>query len=130
MVTAWTYLLVCAEGLTYLGATTSLRRRLHAHNSQNNTGWTKGKKWYLLATQGFATREDAFAHEKLLKSDVRRRNAWKRESIPRAEKVFKRHGIEYDLNKWMPKKRGCIQPAPRPDYWAKLKKFNGCSNGQ
>ncbi|WP_371876439.1 GIY-YIG nuclease family protein [Pseudoduganella chitinolytica] len=28
---AWTYLLVCAEGLTYLGATTNLKRRLHAH---------------------------------------------------------------------------------------------------
>jgi predicted GIY-YIG superfamily endonuclease len=122
MAAAWTYLLVSADGFTYLGATTNLKRRLHAHNSQNNTGWTKGRKWHLLAAKGFATREDAFAYEKRLKSDVRRRNAWKRQSIPRAEIVFERHGIAFDLSKWIPKKRGRIQPAPRPDYWTKLNK--------
>lgn len=57
MVAAWTYLLVCADGITYLGATTNLKRRLHRHNSQNNSEWTKGRKWYLLGAKRFETRE-------------------------------------------------------------------------
>ena len=122
MTTAWTYLLVCAEGLTYLGATTNLKRRLHAHNSQNNTGWTKGRKWHLLAAKRFESREEAFAYEALLKKDVRRRNGWKRKSIPRAEVLFKRYNIDFDLSSWAPRKRQRAQPAPRPDYWTKLNK--------
>ena len=122
MTTAWTYLLVCAEGLTYLGATTNLKRRLHAHNSQNNTGWTKGRKWHLLAAKRFESREEAFAYEALLKKDVRRRNGWKRKSIPRAEVLFKRHNIDFDLSSWAPRKRQRAQPAPRPDYWTNLNK--------
>jgi putative endonuclease len=122
MVVAWTYLLVCAEGITYLGATTNLKRRLHGHNSQNNSGWTKDRKWYLLAAKRFETREEAFAYEALLKKDVRRRNAWKRKSTPRAEVIFNRHGIEFDLQNWEARKGQRIQPAPRPDYWTKLNK--------
>lgn len=91
-------------------------------NSQNNSGWTKGRKWYLLAAKRFETREEAFAFEALLKNDVRRRDAWKRKSIPRAEVIFNRYGIEFDLQKWEPRKRQRVQPAPRPDYWTKLKK--------
>lgn len=122
MAAAWTYLLVCAEGMTYLGATSNLKRRLHNHNSQNNSGWTKGRKWHLLAARRFETREEAFAYEALLKRDARRRNAWKRQSIPRAEVIFNRHGIEFDVQHWMPRKRRPIQPAPRPDYWTKKNK--------
>jgi predicted GIY-YIG superfamily endonuclease len=120
MTTAWTYLLVSDDGVTYLGSTTNLKRRIHAHNSKNNTGWTKGRKWYLLSAKRFEFREQAFAFEALLKADARRRNAWKRECIPRAEVIFKRHGIEFDLGRWLAKKRRQVQPAPRPDYWAKL----------
>jgi putative endonuclease len=119
---AWTYLLVCAEGLTYLGATTNLKRRIHAHNSQNNTGWTKGRKWHLLAARRFDSREEAFAYEGLLKKDVRRRNGWKRQSIPRAQILFRRHDIDFDLTAWAPRKRQRVQPAPRPDYWTNLTK--------
>lgn len=117
MISAWTYLLVCADGRTYLGATTNLKRRLHAHNSQNNSGWTKGRKWHLLAAKAFATREEAFSYEALLKKDVRKRNDWKRTSIPRARVIFERQGIKFDLNKWVPRKRGQIKPALRPNYW-------------
>ncbi len=117
MVDSWTYLLVCDEGITYLGATSNLKRRLHAHNSQNNTGWTKARRWHLLAAKRFETREEAFAYEALLKSDARRRNAWKRSSIPRAQVIFARHGITFDLRNWLPKKRRRVQPDHRPDYW-------------
>lgn len=122
MVNAWAYLLVCAEGLTYLGATMNLKRRLHAHNSKNNTGWTKGRQWYLLAAKRFASREEAFAHETLLKNDLRRRNAWKRKSIPRAKIIFARHGIHFDVETWAPRKRQRAQPVPRPHYWHTLNK--------
>ncbi|WP_175981820.1 GIY-YIG nuclease family protein [Burkholderia sp. BCC1630] len=118
MSAAWTYLLVCSEGLTYLGSTSNLKRRLHAHNSDNNSGWTKGRKWRLLAAKRFETRQEAFAYEALLKVDVRRRNAWKRKSTARAKIVFARHGIEFDFAKWAPKKRQRVLPAPRPDYWS------------
>ncbi|MBR8279092.1 GIY-YIG nuclease family protein [Burkholderia vietnamiensis] len=117
MIASWAYLLVCDEGITYLGATSNLKRRLHAHNSQNNSGWTKGRRWYLLAAKRFETREEAFAYEALLKSDVRRRNAWKRSSIPRAQIIFARHGIKFDPQSWAPKKSHRVQPDPRPDYW-------------
>jgi len=122
MTAAWTYLLVSAEGLTYLGATSNLKRRLHAHNSQNNSGWTKGRRWHLLAAKRFDSRAEAFAYEALLKDDVRRRNQWKRKSIGRAEVLFKRHNIAFDLSAWAPKKRQRAQPAPRPNYWTDLNK--------
>ncbi|MCA8143572.1 GIY-YIG nuclease family protein [Burkholderia multivorans] len=60
---AWTYLLICRDGTTYLGATSNLKRRLCAHNSQNNSGWTTGRKWYLLAAKRFEAREEAFAYQ-------------------------------------------------------------------
>ncbi|PCE23077.1 hypothetical protein BWP39_25665 [Paraburkholderia acidicola] len=121
MTAAWTYLLVCPEGRTYLGATSNLKRRIHGHNSKNNSGWTKGRRWYLLAAKRFETREEAFAYEALLKSDTRRRKLWKRESIPRAKVIFARHGIEFDFEKWGARRatRARVKPEPRPDYWSR-----------
>lgn len=103
---AFVYLLVCADGGTYLGSTSDLRRRLREHNSVSNTGYTKNKRWHLLAVERCASRREAFSREAELKRDAVKRGRWKRANIVRAQTIFARFGYEYDFIKWLPKERG------------------------
>ncbi|MEM8493987.1 MAG: GIY-YIG nuclease family protein [Planctomycetota bacterium] len=52
----------------YTGQTNNLRRRLREHNAPDNTSYTKGRKWRLLATRCFPDRSSALRYERQLKT--------------------------------------------------------------
>ena len=37
----------------YLGSTSDINRRLMEHNSQENTGWTRNKRWILVYYEAY-----------------------------------------------------------------------------
>jgi putative endonuclease len=65
----FTYILQSTtSGIIYIGQTNNIEDRLRRHNSNQNK-WTKNKgPWKLLFSQQFATRSEAMAMEKKLKS--------------------------------------------------------------
>ena len=57
-----------ASSQLYIGTTTNLRQRLHAHNSNSNKS-TKRKvgSWILVYAEAYRTRADAIMRENMLK---------------------------------------------------------------
>ena len=101
-VPSWTYLLLSERGEVYLGATTNLRQRLRQHNAPDNDGFTRGRRWHLLAAQRFSTRQQAFAHESHLKKSLDLKMAWKIASIERAWRIVARHNYAFVPDNWNP----------------------------
>ena len=52
------------DGTIYAGMTGDLRRRLREHLSPANTGYTRGRRWRLLAVQCFLDRHSALLVER------------------------------------------------------------------
>jgi putative endonuclease len=53
----------------YIGYSSDPEKRLIGHNSDSNSGWTaKYKPWCLIFSECFATKKEALAREKQLKS--------------------------------------------------------------
>jgi len=88
------YLLLAREdGMTYTGYTSNLRRRLKEHNSKSNRGFTRGRRWHLLACRHFLDADTALLYEKQLKrSKFDKRNWIKR--IGRLHTLCDRYGIQ------------------------------------
>jgi predicted GIY-YIG superfamily endonuclease len=101
-VPSWTYLLLSERGEVYLGATTNLRQRLRQHNAPDNDGFTRGRRWHLLAAQRFSTRQQAFAHENRLKKSLHLKMEWKIASIGRAWRIVARHDYAFVPDSWNP----------------------------
>jgi predicted GIY-YIG superfamily endonuclease len=95
---SWTYLLVSNKGEVYLGATTNLKKRLRSHNSPNNNGFTRGRRWHLLAARSFQTRKEAFDCENSFKKTGKKK--WKVSCIPRATRIVLRFGYSFNPNDW------------------------------
>ncbi|TWT67040.1 GIY-YIG nuclease superfamily protein [Posidoniimonas polymericola] len=76
----WTYLLLSDRGETYAGYTSDLRRRLREHNSAENRGWTRGRRWRLAAAECYFDRASAVWVEKRLKRSRSFRQSWLRRS--------------------------------------------------
>ena len=95
---AWTYLLFSSRGEVYLGATKDLRARFRSHNSPHNTGFTRGRRWHLLAVRRFGTRKEAFDHEQRLKRSGKAK--WKQSCIARAQEIARRWGYSIDHLCW------------------------------
>ena len=100
--TSWAYLILSERGEVYLGASSNLKNRLKSHNSSLNTGFTKGRKWHLLAAKKFDTLRGGFRFESELKSSQRKKREWKIESITRARKIVARFGYDFDPQSWLP----------------------------
>ena len=66
----WTvYVIRSAEGLTYIGMTSNLQRRLKEHNSKESR-WTKrGNNWILLYSESYLSAKDARKREKYFKNN-------------------------------------------------------------
>ncbi len=90
----YVYLLLCRDdGSTYTGYTANLRRRFKQHNAQDNEGYTRGRRWHLLAVKCFLDRDTALLFERQLKrSGAKRRNWIKR--IGRLRTLCDRYGIQ------------------------------------
>jgi len=97
----WAYLLLSERGEVYLGATRSLRRRFRSHNSPRNDGWTKGRRWHLLAARRFATFDEAYEFEKWLKRRPDLKIIWKLRNLPRARKIVARRSYPFSPDDWL-----------------------------
>lgn len=62
---------------TYIGWTTDLDQRLHAHNSGKGARSTAGREWQLLYAERYETRNAAMSREWHLKKDRRFRRSFK-----------------------------------------------------
>jgi len=97
---SWTYLILSERGEVYLGATKSLRKRLRAHNSPQNDGFTHGRRWHLLAAKWFSTPREGFTYESTLKHSMTLKKEWKLQCIERALKIVKRHKYSFNPKLW------------------------------
>jgi len=98
---AWTYLLLSEHGGLYCGATRNLRKRLRDHNGHGSTKrYTFGRRWHLLAAVKLETVGEALSYESNLKRLPHHKTIWKIQSIPRAIKIVKRHGYDFDPQMW------------------------------
>jgi len=67
-VSAYTYLLECADGTFYIGWTNNLEQRLAAHNSGKGAKYTRGRRPVVLRYyETFATKEEAMSREVAMK---------------------------------------------------------------
>ena len=65
----YVYLLIAREdGTIYTGYTSNLRRRFKQHNAASNTGFTRGKRWHLLAVTCFFDKHTALLFERRVKN--------------------------------------------------------------
>lgn len=108
---SWTYLLLSCKGEVYLGATTDLKQRLRSHNAKGNDGFTKGRRWHLLAAKRFQTRKEAFAYETFLKVSGSSKREWKIASISRAIKIVEKFSYPFDPKEWLVRKDATANPA-------------------
>ena len=96
----YVYLLLSERGEVYTGFTSDLRRRLAEHNAVENAGWTRGRRWHLLAVRRFFDRHSALIHERRLKQSRFDKRNWLRylsRSNQRLAELCRRHGIEHRL---------------------------------
>ncbi len=89
----YVYLLLSERGEIYTGFTGNLRQRFKQHNSLENTGWTRGRRWRLLGVRCFLDADSALLVERQLKrSRYDKRNWIKR--LGRLRTLCERHGIQ------------------------------------
>ena len=87
------YLLLSEHGEVYTGYTSRcIRQRLREHNRADNTGWTKGRRWHLLALRMFLDQHSALRVERQLKRSRYDKRNWLRR-IDRLAVLQERHGI-------------------------------------
>lgn len=95
----WTYLLLSDRGETYAGYTSDLKRRLREHNSPENRGWMRGRRWRLVEAERYFDRHSALWTERLLKrrGQVRLSEAWLKRRATRVERLRRVLGMTHDL---------------------------------
>lgn len=94
----YVYLLLSDRGEIYTGYTNSLRRRLREHNGKTNRGWTRGRRWRLLAVRCFLDRHSARIIERGLKRSRYDKSNWLRRQRRRLHELCRRHGIEHAMS--------------------------------
>ena len=67
--------------ISYVGYTSNLFKRLKLHNSSKGAKFTKGKKWKLIYSKKFTSKNLAMKYEYLLKKDKKKRNLIKLKNI-------------------------------------------------
>lgn len=91
------YLLLSERGEIYTGSTGDIRRRLREHNSHQNQGWTRGRRWRLLAVRCFMDRDSALLVERQLKRSRYDKRNWIRGANSRLATLCRRHGIQHPM---------------------------------
>ncbi len=67
--------------ISYVGYTNNIAKRLKLHNSSKGAKFTKGKKWKLIYSKKFSTKNLAMKYEFLLKKNRKKRNSLKSKYI-------------------------------------------------
>ena len=63
--------------ISYVGYTNNIAKRLKLHNSSKGAKFTKGKKWKLIYSKKFSSKNLAMKYEFLLKKNRKKRNSIK-----------------------------------------------------
>ena len=80
----YVYLLVTRHKnriISYVGYTNNINKRLNLHNNSKGAKFTKGKKWRLIYSKKFTSKNLAMKYEYLLKKDKKKRNLIKLNNI-------------------------------------------------
>ena len=94
----WVYLLIAREdGQVYAGFTANLRRRFKEHNAADNKGWTRGRRFHLLAVKCFFDRDSAILFERQIKRSKFDKPNWIKRERDRLRELCRRHGIPHRL---------------------------------
>lgn len=93
------YLLLSERGEVYTGYTANLCRRFKEHNADTNRGWTRGRRWWLLAAKCFLDRDTALLFEKQLKRSRYDKTNFIRRERDRLSLLCNRHNITHRLAK-------------------------------
>jgi predicted GIY-YIG superfamily endonuclease len=93
----YVYLLLSEHGEVYCGYTNCIRRRLREHNSPKNTGWTRERRWRLLAVRCFLDRHSATIVERNIKRSRYDKRNWIQRERYRLRELCRRHGIDHSL---------------------------------
>lgn len=74
----YTYMVECADGSLYTGWTTCLKKRIKAHNGENNGAkYTRARRPVrLVYYEGYATKEEAMRRECAIKK-LSRKEKWR-----------------------------------------------------
>lgn len=93
----YVYLLLGSDGQVYCGFTACIRKRLGQHNDAGNRGWTRGRRWWLLAVKCFLDRDTALLYEQQVKQRRWEKTNWIKRVRPRLHELCRRHGIEHPM---------------------------------
>lgn len=93
----WVYLLLGDDGTVYCGFTGNLRRRFREHNDPDNRGYTRGRRWHLLAVRCFLDHHSALLLERQLKVSRYDKGNWIKRERSRLRRLCHRYGIEHRL---------------------------------
>ena len=63
---------------TYVGYTNNLKKRLNMHNNGKGAKFTRGRKWKVLYTEKFSTKNEAISREYYIKNNRKFRNSIKK----------------------------------------------------
>lgn len=69
---------------TYVGYTSNLKKRLNLHNNGKGAKFTRGRRWKIIYTEKYATKNEALSREYYIKKNRKFRNLikeayrWKR----------------------------------------------------
>ena len=67
--------------ITYVGYTNNLKKRLNMHNIGKGAKFTRGRKWKIMYTEKFATKNEAISREYYIKNNRTLRNQIKKKYI-------------------------------------------------
>ncbi|MDC0215676.1 GIY-YIG nuclease family protein [Candidatus Pelagibacter sp.] len=61
------------RGITYVGYTNNITKRLKLHNTSRGAKFTKGRIWHVIYKKTYYTKSEAMKNEYVLKKDIKKR---------------------------------------------------------
>ena len=68
------------NNITYVGYTNNLKRRLHLHNAGKGAKFTRGRRWKIIYTEKYSTKNEAKSREYYIKKNRKLRNLIKKDN--------------------------------------------------
>ena len=66
------------NNITYVGYTNNLKRRLQLHNTGKGAKFTRGRRWKIIYTEKYSTKNEAKSREYYIKKNRKLRNLIKK----------------------------------------------------
>ncbi len=68
------------NNITYVGYTNNLKRRLQLHNAGKGAKFTRGRRWKIIYTEKYSTKNEAKSREYYIKKNRKLRNLIKKDN--------------------------------------------------